>query len=191
MIFPNLPLPLAHSPLVFARCLVVIAALQLPLAAALQAQEGWDSVPVVSDTNERSLSLGIEAGKPLIFGVEGGYNFDERVSGMVGFSTLGDFAAISAELRAFLLRFGTQKALPSVGVGFTQYFLTSGARETSPIAGHLLLGVEYIFPSYLGVGATLGYQHALGSSEDKTVERYDINDDLADWFFAVNARYFF
>jgi hypothetical protein len=137
------------------------------------------------------LSIGVEAGNPLIFGVEGGYNFSRRVSAMLGFAALGDFTAISGEVRLFMLPFDLDRALPTVGGGFTQYFLADGSRETSPIAAHVLLGLEYIFPSHLGVGGTVGYQYALGSSEDATVERYDINDDLADWFFAVNARYFF
>jgi len=189
---PKLPLelPLRVS-LAFARSLLVVAILQIPLVSPLRAQEGWNPEPVASGSNDHPLSLGIEAGRPLIFGIEGGYNFNRRVSAMVGFTDLGDFTAIAGEVRLFLLPFDLDRALPSCGVGFTQYFLANGPRETSPIAAHVLLGLEYVFPSHLGVGSTLGYQQALGSSEDKTVERYDINDDLADWFFAVNARYFF
>lgn len=177
------------------RSLFAVPALLVLFAGPLLAQEGWDQIEPAADsapaTSLGPLSLGIEAGKPLIFGIEAGYNFTQYISGEVGFSTLSRFTAISGELRLYPLGFPIGQAVPSIGAGFTQYFLSADGGDVSPIAAHGVAGLEYIFPSRLGVGATLGYQLGLGGSEDRSIERYGIHDDLANWFFAMNARYFF
>lgn len=175
--------------------LFAVPALLIQFAEPLLAQEGWDQIEPAADsapaTSLGPLSLGIEAGKPLIFGIEAGYNFTQYISGEVGFSTLSRFTAIAGELRLYPLGFPMRQAVPSIGAGFTQYFLSADGGDVSPIAAHGLAGLEYIFSSGLGVGATLGYQLGLGGSENRSVERYGIHDDLSNWFFAVNARYFF
>jgi hypothetical protein len=179
--------PRIHHHLAALSAALLVGLLHAPLAA--QEIPVWD--PDESLGYDRSLSLGVEVGKPLIFGLEGGYNFTPHVSSQLGFSTLGDFTAISGGLRLNLLSFDLARALPYLEAGFTQYFLEDGARETTPITAHSVLGLEYVFLSNLGVAMNLGYQVALGNSEDPTVERYGINDDMSEWLFAVNARYFF
>lgn len=174
------------------RVLLLLGPIALAVAAGpLRAQEvppAWNPEPVPA--TERRLSLGVEVGKPLVFGFKGGYNFTSRISSHLGFAALGDFTAISGGLRLNLVPFDVGRALPFAEAGFTQYFLADGPRETSPMAAYVLAGLEYVFLSHVGVGLNLGYQTALGSPEDPTVERYGINDDLDEWLFAVNARYF-
>ncbi len=178
------------------RSLFAVPALIIVFTTPLLAQEGWEDInPPPQASSEpsslRPLSVGIEVGRPLVFGVTASYNFNPHTSAHFGFSSLGDFTAISGEMRYSLIGIGTQRALPSLGGGFTQYFLNDGDRESSPTVGHVLVGLEYIFPYRLGIGGTVGYQAAIGTSGDGTVERYGIDNDVAEWFFAVSGRYFF
>lgn len=181
------PLSRLHHRLASILIIPFLAVLAAPLAA--QEIPIWDRGEPLR--YERPINLGLEIGKPLVLGLKGGYNFSPRVSGHAGFAALRDFTAITGELRLNLLPFDLARALPYFDAGFTQYFLEVDSRSTTPIAFHSGFGVEYVFLSEFGVAMNLGYQVALGSSEDRSVERYGIHDDVSEWFFALNARYYF
>jgi hypothetical protein len=75
--------------------------------------------------------------------------------------------------------------------GFTQYYLSDGPEETSPITAHAAVGTEYVFTSFFAVGAELGYMEALGGSRNSAVDRYGISDDVAGLYFSLGGRYLF
>ncbi len=185
-----------RSGLVASRARAALLALGLALAsgpAAAQdpSSEGWTS----SGTNKGSAghrwSLGVEVGKPLILGIEGTYHFDPRVAGSVGFAALSGFTAISGEVDYHVLRFDGQGLSALIGLGCAQYFLAEGGKESQPTMGHALIGIENVFPARIGVGMNLGYQVAIGSSGDESVDRYGIHSDADGWFFGMSARYVF
>jgi hypothetical protein len=159
-------------------------------AATAQDGSGWTSDYGSPDFARRA-SVGIDVGKPLVFGVTGGYHFTERIAAQLGFAALGDFTALSAEMRVHILPLALESPVPFVAFGFTQYYLADGADETSPITVQGAVGAEYMFAGSIGASARLGYIEALGASSDSSVDRYGISDDVSTAFFTLGARYLF
>ena len=136
--------------------------------ATAQRGSGWTSDYGSPDFARRA-SVGIDVGKPLVFGITGGYHFTDRLTAQLGFSALGDFTALSAEMRVHILPLALETPVPFVAFGFTQYYLADGASETSPITVQGAVGAEYMFAGSLGMSARLGYIEALGASSDRKV----------------------
>lgn len=151
---------------------------------------GWNP-ELAAPAKARPFSVGLDFGYPLVVGVQGGYSFTPRLAARVGVTALGDFTALSGEMRLNLTRFRVEAPLPFVAGGFTQYYLADGPRETSPLATHLALGIEYVFFNYVGAAARVGYLNALGGAKDASVDRYGISDNVSSWFFTVAGRYLF
>jgi hypothetical protein len=202
--FPDLASHLRHHPPP-ARCRAM-KALGTALAAALvlvigfapglasaqdSGSEGWTSSGTAPRSTGHRWSLGVEVSKPLILGVEGTYHFDPRVAASLGFAALSGFTAISGEVDYHVLRFDAQGLSALTGVGFAQYFLAEGGKESQPTMAHALVGIENVFQNRVGVGMNLGYQVAIGSSGDESVDRYGIHANADGWFFGMNARYVF
>lgn len=175
-----------------AALLAAVLATILACPAGVMAQDfpGWDpefGTPIL----ERRLSIGIDVGKPLVFGLTGGYQFNSRAAGLVGVAALGDFTALNGELRVQVTHFEMAMPVPYLVAGFTQYYLSDGPAETSPITAHAAVGTEYVFTSFFAIGAELGYMEALGGSHNAAVDRYGISDDVASLYFSLGGRYLF
>ena len=180
----------SRLPALVGGALVLFALTAGTVPSAAQEFPGWN--PDFSNPSlERRFSFGLDVGKPLVFGATAGYNFSARASTQLGIASLGDFTALSGELRFNLLQFDVTTPVPFVTAGFTQYYLADGAVETSPTAVHAALGVEYMFLSYFGSGVQLGYLEALGGSQHPEVDRYGISDTTETVYFTFSGRYMF
>ncbi len=171
----------------FRPCLAVAAVVGVALASVAEAQSrGWD--PGIGPQAVRRYSAGMEAGRPLVLGVVGDYHFDARLAAGAGIANLGDFAAVSGDVRYNVLPLALESPIPFVTAGFTQYYLADGPRETSPVAFQMGLGVDYVFASNFSWAARIGYITALGGAKDPSVDRYGISDASSDPFFALSGR---
>jgi hypothetical protein len=142
---------------------------------------GWD----------KSYSVGLQLGLPLVTGIDISGQFSPRLSASLGFGFVPDLITIGGQLRMNILEPGPDKIVPVVGVGLNQYWLTKDNENSDAVAFHLLVGGQRMFGSNYALGMYLGYVRTLSESTDPHIKVWGVNDDMSKLFLGVEGRYYF
>lgn len=166
-------------PTVVAACVVAACVLAAPLPAAAQSQDVGDK------------AVGIEAGLPLVFGLDASYRFDPSWRVGLGFGRLSGFTAIRAQARWLILKEQADRMVPSLVAGAEQYFLSKGDRDATPIGIHAALGLDYHFRSPMSLGARIGILKTFASSDGGNLKVFGIKNGFSTGLFDIGLRYHF
>jgi opacity protein-like surface antigen len=160
---------------VVAACVV---AAPLPAAAQAPAEAGpW--------------AVGLEAGLPLVFGVDASYRVEPNWRVGVGFGRLSGFTAIRAQARWLVFHEEANRLVPSLVAGAEQYFLSKGDRNATPIGIHGGLGFDYHFSSPMSLGARIGILRTFASSDGGNLKVFGIKNGFTTGVFNIGLRYHF
>jgi hypothetical protein len=166
-------------PAMAAACVVAACALAAPLPAAAQTESVGQK------------AVGIEAGLPLVLGLDASYRVDPSWRVGIGFGRLSGFTAIRAQARWLALREEPDRLVPSLVVGAEQYFLSKGDRDATPIGIHAAIGLDYQFRSPMSLGARIGILRTFASSDGGDLKVFGIKNGFTTGLFNIGLRYLF
>lgn len=136
-------------------------------------------------------SIGVEAGLPLVFGLEGTQRVTPRWRLGFGFGRIGGLTAVRAEGRYLLGSEMQRRFVPSLIVGAEQYFLKKGDRDATPLGIHFAVGLDYHFDSPVSVGARIGGLKTFGSRGGGDLRVFSVTNGFTSGTFNVGVRYHF
>jgi opacity protein-like surface antigen len=166
-------------PSVVAVCVVLACVLAAPLPAAAQDSQVGDK------------AVGIEAGLPLVFGLDASYRVDPSWRIGLGFGRLSGFTVIRAQARWLALKEQADRLVPSLVAGAEQYFLSKGDRDATPIGIHAAVGLDYHFRSPMSLGARIGILRTFASSDGGDLKVFGIKNGFTTGLFNIGLRYHF
>jgi hypothetical protein len=169
---------------------VVIVAFLISLAGVCSAQQ-YSDWSVSGSSWDKSYSVGLQLGLPLVTGVDISGQFSQRLSASLGFGFVPDLITIGGQLRLNILEPGSDKIVPVVGVGLNQYWLEKDNENNDAVAFHLFVGGQRMFGSNYALGMYLGYIWTLSESTDPHIKVWGVNDDMSKLFLGVEGRYYF
>jgi opacity protein-like surface antigen len=162
-------------------CAVVLLALGglAPGGASAQAQVGVKAV-------------GIEAGLPLVLGLDASYRVNPHWRVGIGLARLSGFTALRGEAR-WLFRTEARGAfVPCLFAGAEQYFLNKDGRDATPVGVHVGLGVDYFLTeSPVSFGIRLGGLKTFGSSGAGELKVFSVRNGYRTGTFNMGVRYHF
>lgn len=147
--------------------------------------------PAVAGLQRGSMALGVEAGLPLVLGVDASYRLDGPWRLGVGFGRISGLTALRAEARMLLRDEAPERLVPGLVLGAEQYFLKDGDRDATPVGVHLALGLDYHFRSGFSMGARLGGLKTFGSSGGGDARVFSVENGQASGLFNLGVRYHF
>lgn len=147
--------------------------------------------PAFAQSPAGPTSVGIEAGLPLVFGLQATHRVSSRWRLGLGFSRLGGFTAIGAEAGFLFAHDGYGRFVPSVVAGAEQYFLEKNDRHATPLGVHFALGLDYHFDSPVSVGARIGGIKTFGSSGGGNLRVLSVENGYTSGIFNIDVRYHF
>lgn len=138
-----------------------------------------------------SVAVGLEAGLPLIVGVDASFRVspDWRIGMAMG--RLSGITVIRAEAKRL---FGEERARSMVltlSAGAEQYFLDDEGREATPLGIHAVAGVDYHFDSPLSIGARIGILKTFGSSDGGDIRVFSVRNDYSTGILNAALRFHF
>lgn len=148
------------------------------------------AVPEAS-AQPRGVSVGLEAGLPLVFGVDASFTTHPRWRLGAGFGRLSGLTVIRGEARWLLLPEQRGRLVPSLLAGLEQYFLEDGDLDATPLGMHAAFGLDYRLDSPVSLTARFGGLKTFGSSDGEGARVFSIRNDYATGLFNVGLRYHF
>lgn len=136
-------------------------------------------------------SVGVEAGLPLVFGVDATFRTDPRWRFGVGLGRLSGLTALRAEARWLLRPEARGRVVPSLIAGVEQYFLNDGDLDATPVGVHAALGFDYLLDSPVSVGVRVGGLKTFGSSGGGDARVFSIRNGYESGLFNLGFRYHF
>jgi len=146
--------------------------------------------PATTQAAPGNVSIGVEAGLPLVAGFEASYHVRPKWQLGLEFGRVSGLTVVGAEAR-WLVRGESSGFVPSIVVGAEQYFLEDGGYDATPAGIHAALGLDYYFRPPVSVGVELGAMKTFGSSNNDGVEVFSIANDVSKATFNIGARYHF
>ena len=137
------------------------------------------------------VSAGLEAGLPLVLGLEASYLVTPRWRAGMAIGRLGGLTALRAEARWLLRPEERERVVPSIVVGAEQYFLKDGDRDATPVGIHAALGLDYYMTSPVSVGARVGGLKTFGSSDSGDLRVFSVQNGYTSGMFNIGVRYHF
>lgn len=150
-----------------------------PLPAAAQAPEVG------------ARAVGLEAGLPLVFGLDASYRVEPSWRVGLGFGRLSGFTAIRAQAQWLVLQEEANRLTPSLIAGAEQYFLSKGDRDATPVGIHAALGLDYHFSSPMSLGGRIGILRTFASSDGGSLKVFGIKNGFTTGLFDIGLRYHF
>jgi hypothetical protein len=167
-----------------------LGTITIGLAVVLSA--GWFSPsPAHAQHALGRTTFGMEAGLPLVLGIEATQRVSPRWRLGLGLGRLGGLTAIRAEGRFLLGSETYERFVPSIIVGAEQYFLKKGDRDATPLGVHFAFGLDYHFGSPVSIGARAGGIKTFGSSGGGDLRVFSIENGYTSGTFNVGVRYHF
>jgi len=157
-------------------------------ASSAQTYSDWS---VTGTGWDKSYSVGIQLGLPLVSGVDISGHFSPRLVGSLGFGFIPGLISLGGQIRMNVLEPGPDKIVPFVGAGLNQYWLEEHERNADGVAFHVLVGGERLFGPDYGLGVFVGFTATLSKSTDPHVEVWGVNDDMSKLFLGLEGRYYF
>jgi opacity protein-like surface antigen len=137
------------------------------------------------------ISVGLEAGLPLVFGVDASYRVDPRWRLGLGLGRLSGFTVLRAEARWLLKPEIRQHLVPSLIAGAEQYFLSKDDKDATPLGIHAAVGLDYYFESPISLGARIGGLKTFGSSNSGDIRIFAVENGFSTGTFNLGVRYHF
>jgi opacity protein-like surface antigen len=136
------------------------------------------------------ISVGLEAGLPLVFGVESTYRLDPRWRIGLGIGRLSGLTAVRAEARWMIRPEIRERVVPSLIAGAEQYFLSKNGQDATPLGIHAAIGLDYYLASPVSLGIRIGALKTFGSS-DGNVRVFGVENGFSTGTFNLGFRYHF
>jgi len=140
---------------------------------------------------DKSYSIGLQLGLPLVTGVDISGQFSPRLSASLGFGFVPDLITLGGQLRMNILQPAPEKIVPVVGIGLSQYWLEEDGNNNDTVALHLLAGGQRMFGSSYSLGLYLGYIKSLSEGNDHDISVWGVNGDMSKLFVGIEGRYYF
>ncbi len=147
--------------------------------------------PASAGASSGRVAVGVEAGLPLVLGVDASYRLDGPWRLGMGIGKLGGLTALRAEARLLMRREEPERLVPCLILGAEQYFLKDGQRDATPVGIHFALGLDYRFESPVSVGARIGGLKTFGSSGGGDVRVFSVENGYKSGLFNLGVRYHF
>lgn len=161
------------------------------LLAVVVAVCGAPLAPAAAHAAPGPVSIGFEAGLPLVAGFEASYRVRDSWRLGAQFGRVSGLTVLGAEAR-WLMRGEAGGLVPSLIAGADQYFLKDGGRSATPVGVHAALGLDYFLRGApVSLGAEIGAMTTFGSSNDEHVEVFSIRNNVTKATFNIAARYHF
>lgn len=136
-------------------------------------------------------SVGIEAGLPLVLGLDVTYSTAGPWRMGLALGKLGGLTALRGEVQRVLTTPGPRKAVPFIAVGAEQYFLRDGNRDATPMGLHAALGLEYHFDSPVSFGVRVGGLKTFGSSGGGDLKVFSVRNGFTSGTMSLALHYHF
>jgi len=172
---------------VFATLLTTVFLISLATASSAQYSD-WS---VGGSSWDKSYSIGLQLGLPLVTGVDISGQYSKRLSASLGFGYVPDLITLGGQLRMNILEPAPEKIVPVVGIGLNQYWLEEDGNNNDTVALHLLVGGQRMFGGNYSLGMYLGYIWALSEGNNSNVSVWGVNGDMSKLFLGIEGRYHF
>jgi hypothetical protein len=147
--------------------------------------------PAAAQSDVGATAVGIEAGLPLVLGVDASYRLDPRWRVGLALGRISGLAALRAEARWLLGAEKRGRFVPSLIAGAEQYFLSEGDDDATPLGVHAAVGLDWYLESPVSIGVRLGAMKTFGSSDAGDIRVFSVKNDFSSGLFNFGVRYHF
>lgn len=136
-------------------------------------------------------SVGVEAGLPLVLGLDATYATSDSWRIGLAIGKLGGLTALRGEVQRVLSTPGPRRVVPYLAAGAEQYFLSEGDRSATPLGVHAALGVDYYFDSPVSAGVRVGGLKTFGSSGGGDLKVFSVRNGFTSGTMSMSLKYHF
>jgi hypothetical protein len=148
--------------------------------------------PAAAETsNVGATSIGVEAGLPLVVGLDLSHRLNSSWRLGLGLSRIAGLTAVRAEARWMLRAEARGAFVPSLIAGAEQYFLSEGGDDATPLGVHAALGLDWYLDSPVSIGVRIGGLKTFGSSDGGDIKVFSVQNGFSSGTFNFGVRYHF
>lgn len=144
-----------------------------------------------SGWTDTRLTVAVEAGLPLVLGVDATYTPAHPWRLGLALGRIGGLTALRGEVHRMLAVPAPRRIVPYLLAGTEQYFLRDGDRTATPLGVHAGIGADYCFDSPVSLGVRLGGLKTFGSSGGGDLKVFSVQNGFTTGTMSMALRYYF